>query len=89
MIFKIPFNSLFIFFFLFFFFLWLHLWHMETLELGIKSELQVPAYATATETQDLSCICDPNRSLWQHRILNSLNEARDQTCILTDTMSGS
>ena len=33
-------------------------------------------------TLDLSCICDLCHSLWQHRILNLLGEARDQTCIL-------
>ena len=29
-------------------FLGLHLWHMEFPRLGIESELQLPAYATAT-----------------------------------------
>ena len=41
-----------IFFFFFFFFLELHLWHMEVLRLGIDSELQLPAYTTATATPD-------------------------------------
>ena len=48
-------------------------------------ELQLPAYATATATQDLSPICDLHHSSWQCRILNSLNEAGDQTCVLMDT----
>ena len=43
-----------------FFFLWLHLWHMEVPRLGVKSELQLPAYTTATAmaTPELSHICD-------------------------------
>ena len=36
------------FFFSFFFCLGLQLWHMEVPRLGDESELQVPAYATAT-----------------------------------------
>ena len=44
------------------------------------------AYTTATTTQNPSLICDLRRSLHQHWILNSLSEARDQTCILTETM---
>ena len=36
----------------FFFFFWLHLWHMEVPRLGVKSELQLPGYATATAMQD-------------------------------------
>ena len=47
------------------------------------------AYATATATQDLSCIYDIWHSLWQHWILNPLSKARDQTHILTDTILGS
>ena len=43
---------------LFFFFLGLHKWHMEVPRLGVKSELQLPAYTTATATLDLSCIWD-------------------------------
>ena len=44
-----------IFFFnlLLLFFLGPHLWHIEILKLGVHSELQLPAYATATATQDL------------------------------------
>ena len=34
--------------FLLLFFLWPHLWHMEVLRLGAESELQLPAYTTAT-----------------------------------------
>ena len=42
----------------FFFFLWPHLQHREVPRLGVKSELQLPAYTTATATPDLSCICE-------------------------------
>ena len=39
-------------------FLGLYPQHMEVLSLGVESELQLPAYATATATQDPSHICD-------------------------------
>ena len=58
--------------FFFFVFLRLHLRHMEVPRLGVKSELAPSAYATTTAMQDLSCA-------WQHRILNPLSEAGDQT----------
>ena len=50
---------------------------MEVPRLGIESELQLPAYTTATATWDPSHICNLHRSSWQHRILNPLSEARD------------
>ena len=59
-----------------------HLWHMEVPRLGVKLELQLPAYTTATATWDLSHICNLDHSSWQCWILNPLSEARDQTCIL-------
>ena len=37
-----------------FFFLWSHPWHMDVPRRGVKLELQLPAYTTATTTQDLS-----------------------------------
>ena len=40
------------FFFFFFFFLGLHLRHKEVPRLGVKSELQLPTYTTATATWD-------------------------------------
>ena len=52
---------------------------MEVPRLGVKQELQLLAYTTAKATLNPSCICDLCRSLWQHRILNPLSEARDQT----------
>ena len=39
--------------FTFFFFLGQHLWHMEVPRLEVESELQLPAYATATAMPDL------------------------------------
>ena len=42
------FNCLSHIFLLFFFFLGPHLWHMEVPRLGVKLELQLPAYTTAT-----------------------------------------
>ena len=65
------------------------MWHFEVPELGVESELQLQAYITVTATPDQSSLCDPCCSLWQHWILNPLSEAKDGTCILTDTMSGS
>ena len=63
--------------------------HQEFPRLWVESELLLLAYATATAMQDLSHICDLHHSLHQCRILNPLSEVRDQTCILTDTTSGS
>ena len=40
--------------FFFFVFLGLHLWHMDIPTLGVKSELQLPAYTTATAMLDPS-----------------------------------
>ena len=56
---------------------------MEVPSLGVGSELQLPAYTTATATPDLSHICDLCCSL--RTILNPLSEARDGTHILMDT----
>ena len=58
---------------------------MEIPRLGVESELQLLAYATATATWDLSHVCDLCHSSKQHQILNPLSKARDQTCILVDT----
>jgi len=63
-------------------FLGLHLQHMEVPRLGVQSELQLLAYATATAMPDLSCVCKLHHSSWQSRILNPLSEARDRTCNL-------
>ena len=58
-------------------FLGLHLRHMEVPRLGVKSELQLPAYATSTATRDLSRTSDLQHSSRQHQILKPLSEARD------------
>ena len=54
--------------------------HMEVPRLGVRSELWLPAYTTATATSDLSCVCDLHHSSQQ--CLNPQSEARDQTCNL-------
>ena len=73
-------SYLFIFSIVFFsFYLWL----------GAESEPQPQAYATDMATLDLSCIYDLRGGLWQRCKINPLNEARDQTYIFKDIMSGS
>ena len=57
--------------------------HTEVPRLGIQSELQLPAYARATATRDLSRACDLHYSSWQQQMLNPLSEARDRTRNLT------
>ena len=52
---------------------------MEVSKLGVELELQLPAYATDTATQDLSRICNQHHSSRQRRILSPLTEAGDQT----------
>ena len=53
---------------------------MEIPRLGVKSELQLLAYDTATATQDPSHVCD---LITIHS--NPLSEARDRTFVLMDT----
>ena len=72
-------------FFFFFVFLGLHEWHMEVPRLGVKRELQLPAYTTATATQDPSLISNLDHSSRQQQILNPLSEARDGTRVLVNT----
>ena len=74
--FFIP--SLCLFVFLFVCFLRLHPWHMEVLRLGVKLELQLPAYTTATAMWDPSLVCDLHHSSQQCQILNPLSDARDR-----------
>ena len=69
--------------FFFFLFLCLHLWHKEVPRLGVKQELQLLAYTTATATPDPSHICDQCLRQWQ--ILIPLIKARDRTLILLNT----
>ena len=54
----------FFFFFLSFFFQGLHPRRMDS-RLGVESELQPPAYTTATTPPDLSRVCDLHHSSWQ------------------------
>ena len=69
----------------FFFFLVLPLQHMEAPRLGVKSELQLLAYITATATKDHSCVCNLHHSPRQCRMSNPLSKAREQTLIFMDT----
>ena len=58
---------------------------MEFPRLGVKSELQLPAYATAIAMPDLSGICKLHHSSQQCQILNLPSEAGDQTHSLMNT----
>ena len=58
---------------------------MEVPRLGVKSELQLLTYTTATAMWDLSHVCDLHRSSPQPQILNPLSKAQNQTCVLMDT----
>ena len=55
----------------------LHLQDMEVPRLGVKSDLQPPAYTTATATWDPSHVYDLHHSSQQCQIPDPLNEARD------------
>ena len=57
----------------------LHPRHMEVPRLWVESELQLPAYATATATTDPSRVYNLYHSSWQHQMVYPLSEARDQT----------
>ena len=52
---------------------------MEVPRVGVESELQLPAYTTATATWDLSHVCNLHHSSWPCWFLNPLREARDGT----------
>ena len=54
-----------------------HPWHMEVPRLGVESELQLPACATATAMPDLIRVCDLHHSSRQYPILKLLSEAVD------------
>ena len=51
--------------------------HLEIPRLGVESELQLPAGATAIATRDPRRICHLHHSSRQQRNLNTLGEARD------------
>ena len=57
--------------------------HKEVPRLGVNSELQLPA--TATATPDPNHVWDLRYSSWHCCIFNPLNEARNWTGILVDT----
>ena len=57
---------------------------MEVPKLGVKLELQLPAYTTTTAMLDPVHICDLLCSLEQCQILHPLSEGRDRTLILVD-----
>ena len=63
--------------FFFSFFLGPYPQHMEVPRPGVESELQLPAYATATAMPDPSHVCDLHPSSWQCQILNPLSEPKD------------
>ena len=65
---RVPSSNFFLFLF-FFFFLGPHSQHMDVPRLGVKSELQLAAYTTATATPDLSLACALDQSSQQCRIL--------------------
>ena len=58
---------------------------MEVPRLGVKWELKLPAYTSATAMPALSHICNLHQSSQQCQILNPLSESRDQSHILMDT----
>ena len=60
---------------------------LGVLRLGVKSELQLQAYTTATAIvmQELSRVYKLHHSSQQRQVLKALSKARDQTCILMDT----
>ena len=58
---------------------------MKVPRLGVELELQLLACTIATETPDLSHVCDLYNTSQQSQIINSLSTAGDQTCIFMDT----
>ena len=81
------FHTVFVFFLFFFgFFLGPLPRHLEVSRLRVESELQLPAFATATATTtpDLRRVCDLHHSSRQHGILNPLRETGDRTRVLMD-----
>lgn len=58
--------------------------HMEVPRLGVKLDLQLPAYITATAMLDQSLVCDLHHSSRKYQMLNPLKDARDWTHVLMD-----
>ena len=71
--------------FIYFCFLRPHPQHMEVPRLVVQSEIQLPACATVTVTQDPSPICNLHHSSQQLQILNPLSKSRNQTFVLMAT----
>ena len=80
-VFSAFFSVLFLFLFVFCF-IGTHLRHMEVPRLGVQSELQLLAYTRATETSDLSRVCDLRHISRPHRILNPLERGQGSNCNL-------
>ena len=59
--------------------------YMKVPRLGVESELELLAYATASATRPQAASHDLHCSSQQRRILNLLSEARDRTHTLMDT----
>ena len=57
---------------------------MKVLRLGVKLELQLLTYTTATSKQDPSRICNLHHSSQQGLLLNPLSKARYGTLIFMD-----
>ena len=58
---------------------------MEVPRLGVESELQLPAYTTATAMRDLSLVFNLHHSSQQGQIPDPLSEARDRTHVLINS----
>ena len=58
---------------------------MEVPRLGVKLELQLLAYTTATAMPYPSRVCNLRHGSRQRGILNPLSKARDQARVLMDT----
>ena len=59
--------------------------HVEVPKLGVRSELQLLAYTTATATRDPTPVFDLYCRSQQRQVLNPLSKARDQTHVPMDT----
>ena len=58
---------------------------MEVPRLGVKLQLQLPAYTTATATPNLSMSATNTIAHGNAGSFNPMNKAGDQTCIFIDT----
>ena len=70
---------------LLFFFLGPNVWQMEVPRLGVKLDLQLPAYTTAMAVPDPSHIGNLHQSSGQYLILNPPSKGRDWARILMDS----